>query len=430
MCPIAYTRHPGHLPAARRFCDEFSCRPRRLRVVILTGLNGAVMSPKIEWHPSLGALPFSPIRKMFNTAAEMEDVIHLSIGQPDFPTPPHIIDAMVHALRQGKTRYELDAGLPELRAAVAGLYNHLYELKLTDENVLVTTGCCQAMFMALTAAVRPGMEVIVVEPVFVLVHIIELAGAIPRAIVTTAENGYQVDPQQVIDAMTEKTCAIMINSPGNPTGTIYPRDTIDAICQEAARRNIAVISDEVYDRLILEGDYASAMTSMPTLDNVIMTSSVSKTYSMAGLRLGWVISSRENIVNLQRYHMFISTNENTPTQWATVAALTGDQSCVETMVREYRSRRDRVVEVLHDIGLRVDPPKASLYVWARVPEGYTSAGLTAMLLEERDIVVTPGTGYGRHGEGYIRLSLTISDDDLETGLERLSAHKIPPAADS
>ena len=378
------------------------------------------MSPKIEWHPSLGALPFSPIRKMFNTAAEMEDVIHLSIGQPDFPTPPHIIDAMVHALRQGKTRYELDAGLPELRAAVAGLYNHLYELKLTDENVLVTTGCCQAMFMALTAAVRPGMEVIVVEPVFVLVHIIELAGAIPRAIVTTAENGYQVDPQQVIDAMTEKTCAIMINSPGNPTGTIYPRDTIDAICQEAARRNIAVISDEVYDRLILEGDYASAMTSMPTLDNVIMTSSVSKTYSMAGLRLGWVISSRENIVNLQRYHMFISTNENTPTQWATVAALTGDQSCVETMVREYRSRRDRVVELVGKAPhLKSYRPDGAFFIMPSLPAGTDSFDVAMRLLTEARVCTIPGGAFGHSCNNALRISYATSMDQIEAAFERI-----------
>ena len=290
------------------------------------------MSSGINWHPALDALPFSPIREMFNTAAEMEDVVHLSIGQPDFAMPDHIVEAHIQALRDGKTRYELDAGLSSLRQSVASFYNRQYGLQLNDKNVLITTGCCQAIFMALTAAVQPDREVIIIEPVFVLAHIIGLAGAIPRMITTHAENGYQVDPQQVIDAMHEKTCAIMLNSPGNPTGAVYPRETIEPICREAARRGIAVISDEVYDRLILDGEYASALSCLPSLDHVIMCSSLSKTYSMAGLRLGWAISSEQNIVALQRYHMFISTTENTPTQWAALAALEGDQSCVDRMV--------------------------------------------------------------------------------------------------
>ena len=378
------------------------------------------MNAEIQWHPSLGELPFSPIRKMFNIASEMEDVIHLSIGQPDFPTPPHVIDAMVQALRDGKTRYELDAGLPELRAAVVGLYNQLYDLNLEVENVLITTGCCQAMFMALTAAVRPGMEVIVVEPVFVLVHIIKLAGAIPRAIVTAAENGYQLDPQEVIDAMTDKTCAVMINSPGNPTGTIYPRETIDAICAEASRRNIAVISDEVYDRLILEGEYASALTCTPTLDNLIMTSSVSKTYSMAGLRLGWAISSRDNIVNLQRYHMFISTNENTPTQWAAVAALTGDQSCVDAMIREYRSRRDRIVELVSKAPhLTPYRPDGAFFIMPSLPGGTDSFEVAMRMLTEARVCTIPGGTFGQSCNNALRISYATSLDQIETAFERM-----------
>ncbi len=381
----------------------------------------AVMTCGIDWHPSLAALPFSPIREMFNTAAGMDDVIHLSIGQPDFPTPPHIIDAFIEALRAGKTRYELDAGLPELRTAVAGCYNRLYGLRLDPENVLITTGCCQAMYMALSGAVKPGMKVIYVEPVFVLAHIIAMAGAVPHPILTTADDGYQVDPQQIIDAMDADTCAVMLNSPGNPTGTVYGRQSIEAICDEATRRGIALISDEVYDRLVLDdGDYASVLNSAPSLDNVIMASSVSKTYSMAGLRLGWLISSRENIVALQRYHMFISATESTPAQWAGVAALQGDQGCVKQMVDQYRLRRDRVVQLTdeapHLTGYR---PGGAFFIMPSLPAGADGFDLAMRMLHEIRVCTIPGGAFGESCTNALRISYATPVETIDAAFERM-----------
>lgn len=378
------------------------------------------MSSGIDWHPALEALPFSPIREMFNTAAEIDDVIHLSIGQPDFPMPKHIVDAHIQALREGKTRYELDAGLPRLRQAVANFYNHQYGLKLADRNVLITTGCCEAMFMALTAAVRPEKEVIVVEPVFVLVHIAKLAGAVPRTITTHATDGYQLDPQKVIDVMSDQTCAVMLNSPGNPTGTVYPPATIKAICHEAARRGIAVISDEVYDRLILDREYASALQYAPSLDNLIMSSGVSKTYSMAGLRLGWAISSEENIVNLQRYHMFISTCENTPTQWAAAAALEGDQSCVEEMIDAYRQRRDRVVELVAETPhLTGYEPGGAFFIMPSMPRAADSFDVAMRMLKEIHVCTIPGGAFGTSCNNALRISFATSIDQIEAAFERM-----------
>ena len=374
----------------------------------------------INWHPALDALPFSPIRHMFNTAAAMDDVVHLSIGQPDFPMPQHIVEAHIEALRSGKTRYELDAGLTPLRVAVADFYNRHYGLALSDQNVLITTGCCQAMYMALTAAVRPGKEVIIVEPVFVLAHIASLAGGVPRPIVTSAADGYHLDPQEVVDAMTENTCAILLNSPGNPTGTVYPRQTVDAICQAASERGIAIISDEVYDRLILDGDYTSAMSCEPSLEHVIMCSSVSKTYSMAGLRLGWVISSPENIETLQRYHMFISTNENTPTQWAAVAALEGDQSCVDRMVDEYRRRRDRVVElVTRTRHLTGYTPGGAFFIMPSMPSGTDSFDVAMRMLKEIGVCTIPGGAFGPSCNNALRISYATSMDQIEVAFERM-----------
>ena len=381
------------------------------------------MSKAIDWHPALSALPFSPIRKMFNTAAEMDDVLHLSIGQPDFPTPAHVIEAHCRALRDGQTRYELDAGLSELREAIAAFYSRRYQIELDAENVLVTTGCCQAVFMALTAGVQPGKEIIMTEPYFVLAHVPKMMGAIPRFIPTTAQNGYQVDPQEIIDAINENTCAIMLLSPGNPTGTVYPRETVEAVCRAAAERGITVISDEVYDRLILDDiDYASVLDSSPTLDNVIMASSCSKTYSMAGLRLGWAISSRRNIVDLQRYHMFVSTCENTPTQWAAVAALTGDQSCVDEMVAEYRRRRDRVVELVKAAPhLTPYKPQGAFFIMPSLPEGADSFDVAMRMLQEARVCTIPGGAFGETCNNALRISYAVSMEMIEEAFERMSS---------
>ncbi len=380
------------------------------------------MNRSIDWNPALERLPFSPIRRMFNTAATMTDVLHLSIGQPDFPTPPHIIEAHVKALREGRTRYELDAGLPQLRDAVAKLYNRLYDIRLEPENVLITTGCCQAMYMAIHAAVRPGMEVIVVEPVFVFLHVIEQAGGVPVRIMTTAKEGYQVDPQKVIAAMSDRTCAIMINSPGNPTGSVYPKETITAICREADRRGIAIISDEVYDRLILDEDvpYASALKHAPSLDHLIMTSSCSKTYSMAGLRLGWAISSKQNIEALQRLHMFISTTENTATQYAALEAVTGPQDCVGTMVKEYRRRRDRIVQLVsktpHMTGYS---PGGAFFIMPSLPSAADSFDVAMRLLKEARVCTIPGGAFGTSCNNALRISFATSMETIEAAFERM-----------
>ena len=184
----------------------------------------------VRWNPALEALPLSGIRRMFNLAATMEDVIHLSIGQPDFPTPVHIINAYIEALRAGKTGYTLDAGLPELLAALADYYTRRYGRMLSPDHLLETTGASEGIFLAITSVARPGTEVVIIEPSFILFEpLAHFAGASVRRVVTTAAQGYQVDPQAVIDAMGPKTTAVILNSPGNPTGVVYPRETLEVI---------------------------------------------------------------------------------------------------------------------------------------------------------------------------------------------------------
>lgn len=378
--------------------------------------------PAITFNPSLDKLPFSPIRLMFNTAAQMTDVLHLSIGQPDFGAPPHVIEAHIKALRDGRTRYELDAGLPALREAVANRYNELYGISLKPSNVLITTGCCQAMYMAIHALVRPGMEVIVIEPVFVFSHVIEQAGGVLRRIVTTAANGYQVDPAEVIAAMNERTCAIMINSPGNPTGSVYPAETIEPILREAERRGIAVISDEVYDRLILDDvEYASALRHAPSLDGVVVTSSASKTYAVPGFRVGWLISSEANISRLQRLHMFVSTTENTATQHATVAALAGDQSCVTEMVNAYRARRDWIAGYLKGSPhFQAYSPGGAFFIMPSLPACRDSFEFAMRMLKEARVCTIPGGAFGQSCNNALRISFATDMATIQAAFQRMT----------
>lgn len=381
------------------------------------------MQRMIDWNPALAALPLSGIRRMFNLAATMTDVIHLSIGQPDFPTPKHIIEAHVAALNEDKTHYTMDAGLPELLSALSEYYSARTGRRLKPENFVETTGGSEAMFLAITSVAAPGKEVIVIEPSFVLFQpLARMAGASVRRIVTTAQNGYQVDPQEVIDAIGPKTCAIILNSPGNPTGTLYPRSAIQAICVEAQRRGVTVISDEVYDRLILdEVEPCSVLDCNPDLDNVIVASCVSKTYSMPGLRIGWLISSEANIQTLRRYHMFTTTVGNTPGQWAAAAALQGSQQCVAEMVAEYRRRRDHIVSWIdaapHLSGYR---PQGAFYIMPSLPAGTDGSAFALKMLEETGVCTIPGDTFGESCRNALRISYATALEKIEQAFERIT----------
>jgi aspartate/methionine/tyrosine aminotransferase len=377
------------------------------------------------WHPALRALPIPGIRRMVNMAAEMDDVVHLSLGQPDFPTPRHIIDAHIAALEAGQTAYTMDAGLPELLTALKDYYSARYDrvLPLTEDNILITTGATEGIFLALTATAAPGRQFLVPDPCFPLyAPLIRMNGGEVRVLPTRPENNHQLDPQEVIDAMGMRTFAIVLNSPSNPTGTVYPRQTIEAIAREAAYRGIKVISDEVYDHVVLDDDieYASLLSCAADLDHTMVVSSFSKTFSMPGLRIGWVISSQGVIRMLRRYHVFTTTVANTPAQWAGIAALNGDRSSVDRMVAEYRRRRDRVVQLVQETpyltGYR---PNGAFYIFPSLPPRTDGSALAIKLLEETGVCVVPGDAFGETALNAWRISYSTSMEQIEEGFARI-----------
>lgn len=374
------------------------------------------------FSPSLQAIPMPGIRRMINMAAGMDDVIHLSIGQPDFATPQHIVDAHIDALREGKTGYTMDAGLPELLAALRDYYSERYERPLTEDNFLVTTGATEAMYLALTATAAPGRQFIVTDPTFLLyAPLIRMNGGEVKIIPTRAEHGHQIDPQEVIDAIGMRTFAIVLNSPSNPSGAVYPQETVEAIVQEAAYRGVYVFADEVYDHILLDDmDFPSVIRCTSDLDHVMSISSFSKTFSMAGLRIGWIITSQGAIKKLRRYHMFTTTVANTPAQWAGVAALRGDRSCVDAMVAEYRRRRDRVVQLVSEAPhLTGYWPQGAFYIFPSLPPRTDGTSLALRLLEDTGVCVIPGDAFGETCSNAIRISFSNSLENIEEAFERM-----------
>ena len=378
---------------------------------------------KVRWHPSMQAIPVPGIRRMVNMAATMKDVIHLSIGQPDQPTPKHIIDAYMDALQAGQTGYTMDAGLPELLVAIRDYYSKRYERKLTRENILVTNGATEAMYLAITATAAPGRQFIVTDPSFQLyAPLIRMNGGEVKFIPTRPENNHQLDPQEVIDAFGPRTFAVILNSPNNPTGAVYPRKTVEALVSECAYRDIQVFSDEVYDHLVLDDaeEYASVLRCGVDLDHVMCISSLSKTYSMAGLRVGWVISSQAAIKRLRRYHMFTTSVANTPAQYAGVAALTGDQTCVAEMVKTYRERRDLIERLVQNTPYMTGyHPSGAFYIYPSLPEHVDSADLALRMLKETGVCVVPGDAFGEHASHALRFSYSTSMEQIEKAFDRI-----------
>lgn len=374
------------------------------------------------WNPALLTIPVPGIRKMVNLAATMEDVIHLSIGQPDMPAPAHVVERTIDALRAGQTGYTMDAGLPELLEALAGYYGQRYERTLVPENVMVTTGATEALYLALTATSAPGREFIVPDPAFMLyAPMIRLNGGVVRPIPLRADNGYQLDPQAVIDAIGPNTYAIVLNSPSNPTGTLYPRETIEAIVTEAAYRGVYVISDEVYDHLIYDDhDYPSVLSCCSDLDHVIVISSFSKTFSMAGMRVGWLIASQGAIKKLRRYHMFTTTVANTPCQWAGVAALRGPRTSVEQMRTTYQARRDRLVELVAETPyLQGYRPEGAFYMFPQLPVGTNGTNVALRMLREIGVCTIAGDTFGDANPNALRISYSTSLAQIEAAFERI-----------
>lgn len=348
------------------------------------------------------------------------DVIDLGPGEPDFPTPEHIKRAAEEALAQNFTKYTAEAGIWELREAIAHKYNTAYGTHYSAEHVLATSGAKQALYNIAAAILEPGDEVLIPIPYWVSYpEQIKLVGAKPVFIRTNGD--FQLSADLIKEHMTARSKALILNSPNNPAGTVLARTQLQEIMELAHKHGLWVIYDECYERFLYEGEHVSAVELDP--DRAIAVSSASKTYAMTGWRLGWSVAPKEITKAMAAIQSHTTSHPSSISQRAALAAVTGDQSCVARMLAEYRQRREFVLRELHTIeGLEFAAPHGTFFVFPTVERFFTreiknSADFARYLLESAHVAVVPGAAFG--AEGYVRISYATSLEQLREGLKRL-----------
>ena len=364
------------------------------------------------------------IRKIAEKQAKGEDIISFAIGDPDLPTPPHVIEKLCKEAEDPVNhRYPESAGLLELRKAIANWYQKRFNVELDAETeVLPLIGSKEGIGHIALCLIDPGDTVLVPDPGYPVYAVgTQLAGGKPYYMALKEKNGFLPDLNTIQGHILEKTKLMWINYPNNPTGAIAGPDFFNRVVEFAVKHNIIVCHDNPYSEVTFD-DYepASFLQANGAKDAGVEFHTFSKSYNMTGWRIGMVVGNPEVVGALKTLKSNLDSGIPQAIQYAAIEALNGPQDCIAEHNSVYQRRRDLIVEVLNNIGLEVSAPKASLYIWAKVPEGYNSADLTNDLLDQVGVAVTPGTGYGRNGEGYVRLSISIPDASLVKGLSRLS----------
>ncbi|MGQ9455428.1 MAG: aminotransferase class I/II-fold pyridoxal phosphate-dependent enzyme [Armatimonadota bacterium] len=366
--------------------------------------------------------PPSGIRKFFDIVSTMKDVLSLGVGEPDFDTPWRAREACIYSLERGHTHYTSNYGMIELRRAIAEhLYNR-YGLTYNPENqILITVGVSEGMDLAVRAILNPGDEVIIPEPCFVSYKpCVLFAGGKPVLVSTCEENGFVVRPDQIREAVTEKTKAILLGYPANPTGAVAPRDILEEIVRMACEFDLYIISDEIYGRLIYEGNHTCLPTLPGAYERTILLDGFSKAYAMTGWRIGFAAAPAELIEAMMKIHQYTMMCAPTMGQVAALEAIKNANHECEQMVEQYNQRRRVIVKGLNDIGLPCLMPKGAFYVFPSIKHtGLSSDEFCERLLFEEKVAVVSGTAFGECGEGYIRCSYATSLDKINQAIERM-----------
>jgi aspartate aminotransferase len=355
--------------------------------------------------------------------AQGREIIHLEIGQPDFDTYPHIALAGIRAITAGKTRYNPPSGVVDLRKAIAQVAGRQRGIEFFADQVIIAPGTKPLLLLPMMAILEPGDEVIYPDPGFPSYEAaIGLAGAVAVPVPLLEDKGYDLDLEAFDAAIGPRTRMILLNSPSNPTGGIHSPQTLAHVAEAAHRYDLWVLSDEIYARLVYEGD-ALSIASLPGMaERTIIADGFSKTYAMTGWRLGFGImpASLAQVMDLLLTHSVGCTA--TFTQFAGLEAVLGPQDRVDAVVAEFRRRRDLIVTGLNDIpGIRCPMPRGAFYAFPNVQAfGQSSGGLADYLLEEAGVAVLPGTAFGRNGEGYLRLSYANSTENIEKALQQIA----------
>lgn len=371
------------------------------------------------------------IRVVAEKAKELEnagkDVIHLEIGEPDFTTPKHIVEAAQEALSAGEVHYAPNRGIPELRDSIAK--------KMKDENgivadpktdILVTQGAAEALYIAVIAHCNPGDELLIIEPSFASYeNLAHLAGAIPVSVPTREENNWVVDPEDILKAVTSKTKMILINSPCNPTGAVYPKEVLEKIAEYAIEHDLLVVSDEIYEKVTYQKDSHFSIGAIKGMeDRTITINGFSKAYAMTGWRMGYLVANKDLITNMLKVHQYAVTCIPTFAQFGANAAYTEkekSEQSVREMTEAYKRRRDIVYEGLKAIeGITTSLPEGAFYAFPNISKfNLSSAEFAEKLLTDVGVATVPGSVFSPFGEGYIRISYATSEENLKEAMKRI-----------
>jgi len=382
------------------------------------------------------AVGWSVVRRIFERITRMERegarIIHLEIGAPDFGTPEHIREAAKRALDAGETHYSSNYGIFPLRAAIARKLAADNGLSYDpDAEIIVTTGASEAIHLAMTALVSPGDEVLVPEPSWPNYRNVSvLVGARPVAVPLREADGFQLDPDEVERRITPRTRLLVLVSPQNPTGAVLRRETLEAIAKVVERHGLLVVSDEIYEKLVYDGQRHVSFASLPGMaERTVTINGFSKAYSMTGWRLGYLAAPEPMVTPMVKIREYMTSCVTTFAQFGAIAALEGPQAPVAAMAREFARRRALVVERLNGIpGVSCLPPGGAFYAFPNVRSfGRSSAEVADYLLERAGVAVVPGSAFGEAGEGYLRLSYASSYESLVEALGRMRETLVGPA---
>ena len=365
----------------------------------------------------------SGIRKFFDIAATMEDVISLGVGEPDFQTPWVIRKAGISSLERGKTKYTSNRGLIKLREEISAYINRKTGVCYDPESeVLVSVGGSEAIDLAVRALITPGDEVIIPQPSYVCYEpITAMAGGVPVIIETKAENDFKITPEELLAAITPKTKALVLPYPCNPTGAVMQKDDLKKIADILKEREIIVISDEIYSELTFTDEGHTSIAQFEGMrERTVLISGFSKAFSMTGWRLGYACGPREIIAAMTKIHQFAIMCAPTTAQYAAVEALKSCDEAVSGMKAEYDRRRRLTVSGFNRIGLECREPKGAFYAFPSVKStGLSSDEFCERLLESQHVAVVPGTAFGKGGEGFVRASYCYSAEHIIEALERI-----------
>lgn len=364
----------------------------------------------------------SGIRKFFDLANTMEGVISLGVGEPDFDTPWNVREAAIYSIEKGKTFYTANAGLLELREEICKYAKRRFDLDyIAQSECLVTVGGSEAIDLAFRSLINPGDEVILLSPNYVAYTPgVELAGGVVKNILLTDENDFKLTPELLQAAITDKTKAILLNFPSNPTGGVMTRADYEKIVPILKESGIMIVSDEIYAELSYDHDFCSIASFEQIKDQVIIISGFSKAYAMTGWRLGYVLAHKKVISMMKKIHQYVIMCSPTAAQYAGIEALRNCDLEVEKMRESYMLRRNYITKAFNDLGLKTFLPQGAFYIFPNIKStGLTSDEFCEQLLAAKKVACVPGSAFGEAGEGYIRVSYAYSIEQIKEAVSRI-----------